>query len=201
MDANSDCNAPNNQVTKFMSKTHLIYPLTILHPSATDTPTHSRGRKRIDTIIVTPTLLRHIDHIHILPFDPILFSDHRPILLTMNQTSLFGYWDLPHPPSSRRLITTNTKRHKKYTTYLEYQLTHHNISKRVTKLHEDFTLSSSNTSPKLIQKYELLSTEITSLQLRAERKCRKNTNGYPWSPQLQHAWHTVHIWRVIQRWY
>ncbi len=60
------------------------------HPSPTYPPTYNRGKKRIDLILVSTSLLPSITRSGILPYNSVFQGDHRPCYIDLDAAVAFG---------------------------------------------------------------------------------------------------------------
>lgn len=144
------------------------------------------------------SLLPAVRSINILPYDHIIDSDHRGILLEIDADimSIRGTQIQQHP--SRKLTLGSPRKIGKYLAEFKRQCKEHRILENVIQLVKSFA-TFPNKMNENIQKYEKISGQIMKIQLNAEIKCAKNTPHYPWSPAMAQAGREVSFWRSVQR--
>jgi hypothetical protein len=168
------------------------------HPSPTYPPTYNRGKKRIDLILVSTSLLPSITRSGILPYNSVFQGDHRPCYIDLDAAVAFGGQTSPVcPPCQRGLQLHDPCRVDEYLTTLHKQLLSHNIPTRVANLHAK---ASTGWEPSDYVKYERLDTLITEAMLHAEKKTSKRyTKTYEWSPILIKAVYAERYWRLAYK--
>jgi hypothetical protein len=76
----------------------LIYIISYLHPSTTYPATYIRGRKRIDLILISASLLPAVKRSGILPYNSMFQGDHRPCYIDLDADEAFGGKTAPISP-------------------------------------------------------------------------------------------------------
>jgi hypothetical protein len=168
------------------------------HPSPTYPPTYNRGKKRIDLILVSTSLLPSITRSGILPYNSVFQGDHRPCYIDLDAAVAFGGQTSPVcPPCQRGLQLHDPRRVEEYLSTLHKQLLLHNIPTKVANLHAK---ASTGWEPSDYAEYEWLDTLITEAMLHAEKKTSKRyTKTYEWSPTLIKAVYAKRYWRLAYK--
>ncbi len=100
----------------------LIDVLRHHHPSLTYPPTYNRGKKRIDLILASISLLPSITRSGILPCNSVFQSDHRPCYIDLDAAVAFGGQTSPVcPPCQRGLQLHAPRRVEEYLSTLHQQ--------------------------------------------------------------------------------
>lgn len=161
--------------------TGLVDVLRHHHPSQQYPPTYNRGKKRIDLILASASLLPAITRSGILPYNSVFQGDHRPCYIDLNATEAFGGQTAPVcPPCQRNLQLHDPRKVDEYLSALNGQLSLHKVHQKVTTLNNK-ALTGWQEEDQI--QYERLDTLITEAMLYAERQTGKRytkpTNGPP----------------------
>jgi len=164
------------------------------HPSSTYPPTYNRGKKHIDLILASASLLSSITRSGILPYNSIFQGDHRPCYIDLDASLAFGGHTAPVcPPCQRGLQLHDPRRIDEYLSTLHAQLHLHKVLTKVNNLHAK---ASSGWSDSDLEEYKRLDTLITEAMLYSERATsRRFTKTYEWSPILMKAVYAERYWR------
>jgi hypothetical protein len=157
------------------------------HGLEEEVPTYSRGTKRLDYILMTPTVASHVARCGADPFNHQFFSDHRGIYVDLE---LEGLFDRKLPPLARpayrdirsgspRLIIT-------YIMELNQYFVEHNIPERMDRLAES--------RDDLVA--ETLDQDITNGMLLAGSKCEADKR-LPKSGKLHEAQTALRIYQNV----
>lgn len=178
--------------------TGLVDVLRHHHPSSSYPPTYNRGKKRIDLILASASLLPTITRSGILPYNSIFQGDHRPCYIDLDSSLAFGGKTSPAcPPCQRGLQLHDPRRVSEYITTLNTQLETHNILQKVTELHTKTTIGWDSTD---YAKYETIDQLITEAMLYAERQTSSRfTKTFEWSPTLMKAVYAERYWRLAYK--
>jgi len=157
----------------------LVDVLQHQHPLSGYPATYNRGRKRIDLILVSASLLSAVKSSGILPYNSIFQGDHHPCYIDIDADDAFGGKTAPIAPPCQRCLQ---------------QLDHRGISKKVSDLQrkdptqwreEDYVT------------YERLDKLITESMLYAERTVSSRfTKTWEWSPVMLAAVYAERFWRL-----
>jgi len=133
----------------------LCDPLCNQHTESPPPPTYSRGKERIDYILISTGLLPSVIRSGIFPYDQIFLADHHPCYVDLDSTLLFQEGTPSIAPHQYRGLQTGDPRlTEEYEAVVTQQIRHHRIEER-----------------------------IQELQQAGEKKIpKKATNTYAWSP-------------------
>jgi hypothetical protein len=186
-DFNDELGSSLRGITQVVTGCNLVDVYAARHGLEDKVPTYARGRKRLDYILMTPTIASYATRSGADPFNHRFFSDHRGIFVDLK---LEGLFDRNLPPLARptyqdirsgspRLIRT-------YITELKRYLIEHKIKERLNKLAEsrDDVLA------------EELDQAITKGMLLAGAKCEK-AKRLPKSGKLHEAQTVMRIYQNV----
>ena len=98
------------------------------HPQRPFPSTYSRGKKRLDYILVSSAIAHTVQKSGILPYHSIFQSDHRPCYIDIDANALFSESTVPIvPPCLRQLQLLDPRKVSKYKESVHKQLEYHNI--------------------------------------------------------------------------
>ncbi len=177
--------------------TGLVDILRHQHPSKAYPPTYNRGKKRIDYILVSSSLLSAVTRSGILPYNAIFQGDHRPCFIDIDVSKAFdGKTPELCPPCQRQLQLHDPRIIKKYLETLHQQFKIHNIPEKVKALQQEHSEWTDHHQ----LEYEKLDKLITESMLYAERQSSSRyTKTYEWSPTLIQAVYAERYWRLQLR--
>ncbi len=117
---------------------HLCFVVDVYaarHGLEDEVPTHARGRKRLDYILMSPTLASHATRSGADPFNHRFFSDHPGIYVDLELEGLFDR-NLPSlaRPTYRDIRSGSPRLIRTYITELKQDITEHKIRERLDKL-------------------------------------------------------------------
>lgn len=101
-----DC---NSGILKLVTYNNLTDPFLYRFPHHSTFGTHANGQRRIDSVLITPTLLPSLLKIGYAPFHYSTRSDHRPLLLEFQTRALFGLQHIQIQAAHHRVIRSNDK--------------------------------------------------------------------------------------------
>jgi hypothetical protein len=178
--------------------TGLLDVLRHHHPSSQYPPTYNRGRKHIDLILASVSLLPAITRSGILPYNAVFQGDHRPCYIDLDGPIAFGGETSPVcPPCQRGLQLHDPRKVDDYLTVLTDQLAKHKIPQKVSQLHMK---ALSGWEDEDNQTYEKLDLLITEAMLYAERQTSSRfTKTFEWSPTLIKAVYAECYWHLAYK--
>jgi len=186
----------NGTLGTLLRSTGLVDILSHHHPSPQYPATYNRGRKRIDLLLVSASLLPAVVRSGILPYHSLFQGDHRPCYIDLESSIAFD----GKPPSispPRVLQTKDPRIVAKYIKKLTDQLEKHKV---LPKLQELYLLESHQWTDQTQQTYERLDKIITEAMLYAEEaSAKKYINKYEWSPTLVCSVYAERFWRLALR--
>ncbi len=173
----------------------LVDALRHQHPSATYPATYNRGKKRIDLILVSVSLLPAVKRSGILPYNSIFQGDHWPCYIDLDAAEAFGGQTASIlPPCQRSLRMNDPRIVGAYLHTLTEQLDSHKIFDKVKILQQKEPHQWEDAD---YQTYEKLDAIITESMLHAERTVGAcYTKTWEWSPVLLVAVYAKRFWRL-----
>jgi len=200
MDANEAPNTRDGVIQQLQQECQLYDALTYKYPHPPSPSSYKNGPHRLDYILISDTLLPHVQHITMLPFDHSeVISDHRPMLIDFNFNAVFNSLKVqpnPFDHSRRGVRLTNLKSIDNYQTHLRRNVREHKVIERLTT-----TQRRLNRTPTqfLIDHFNDLDEEYGRYMIASQRKASKQFNkSPPWSPILHKAGSRVRYWRSRQ---
>ena len=200
VDANSDCDASNSQIARYMDKCNLVDTIEKATDQRNRQNTHAQETARIDVILVSPTLKTALISAEILPLLTITTADHKAIKATFEENKLFKP-QMNIPISENRILSSESpSKLPIYLDKLQWHCKKHNICERLIQLTKQFQVLSDDVTPaQLIVTYEKIATQLKRGQLSSEKKCRKIHRKFPWSPRLSTCGRRLHFWKELMR--
>jgi hypothetical protein len=176
----------NGTLDTLICSTGLIDVLSHQHPASHHPATYNRGKKRIDLILVSASLLPAVTRSGILPYHSLLQGNHRPCYVNLDVTIAFeGKTPSICPPCQRSLQLKDPRIVQKYISTLQKQFDNHKVSEKLQNLN---SIHPCEWTSKHTTDYECLDNLITESMLCAEsRSAKRYTNTYEWSPTLVSA--------------
>ena len=152
--------------------------------------TWQRGKKRIDYVLASPSLLPMIKAAGYEPYGYRLTSDHRGIFVDLNTRLMFGHKPTHiAPPSQRDFESHNPGTIPQYITSIIRELEAHNFTTRLKELTQ-----LQQPDHKLAEK---LDRDLERAAKHAARQCKKKYRT-PWSPAFAQAWAALRYWKLQQ---
>ena len=187
-DFNEELNDPTSGMGAVATRCSLVDMFSIRTGSSQHPPTYQRGTKRIDYILMSPTLLDKVIAAGCEPFGYRLPSDHRGMFIDMDSYAMFGQEPTPLAPVHKRdFNTTNPATVRQYVAQKAAYLHDHRVLNRLTIL-ENLVQPDHDFA-------EALDRDFQRASFHAARQCSKRKST-PWSPQLAAAWAELHFYRI-----
>ena len=173
----------------------------------TDTYEHKHGQEcgdtsnhkshKIDYIGVSDNLLPAIISCGFLPWNDIMFSDHRVGFLKWDRKLLFGdILDDATVPTSRKLLLCYPERVEKYRTYVEERFREQKLFQALDKLIYRVNKKGSWTK-KMKRKYNNIDKIVTEIMLEGENQCVPTfKNKTAWGTELLKCSNILHYWSM-----
>eukprot|EP00980_Cylindrotheca_fusiformis_P031801 scaffold26994_cov313-Cylindrotheca_fusiformis.AAC.1 len=174
------------------SRHQLVDAVTSRHPHACNTPTYSRGTKRLDYALLSPDLLPFLQASGLNQFNEVSTSDHRAIFLDLERSSLLRT-GIPLVTSSQRIMHSDSASIKAFVQHAYEHLHSNKVFERIDRLPTP-TEATQDTSGKPVA--DCLDRLITQALLSAERKVAKPPKP-PWSEDLHLASATYRLWKTV----
>lgn len=148
----------------------MVDPSLQKFPELEEFGTRENGRKRIDSVLVTPAILASITGVGYAPYDYSVRSDHRPLVLEMNAGILLGHQPTLLLTRSNRILKSKDKvAVKKYISTLYNALDKEKVFSLQPQLDND------TATPEEVEELDRL---IGDHEDHAERACRRRRPEY-----------------------
>jgi hypothetical protein len=195
LDANETLQHFNNDFTKWVRNSSLIDIHVHRHGTEEEPATYTRGRTRIDYMLISPDLVEFVSAAGILPFKTFTKSDHRALFMDIDMDCYLGGRPSDAALATRRGLTSNDPRAvRKYRAELEVFLKKSKIEQRTFDKIREIERSTKGMTPKLAAELNKLEAELTQGKLEAEKQCAK-VRSVPWSPKLMEAQQRLRFWK------
>ena len=183
----------------------LIYDcgLTDVHTRETEAidppPTHQRGSKKIDFVLVSSRLAAAVTARAILPIHDGYLSDHRALLVDFDSNVMFaGPTSEVVAPSTRQLTSTNPKVVARYMTVMLKHIAKHEVIRKVDNLRQRSASGLWNAADTI--QWEIVDRILSQARACAESQCGKKQSGQiAWSPELKLSGETLLYWHMRLR--
>jgi hypothetical protein len=184
----NEASGPASGVDRIMCTCQLVDAHTLCKSDSRPIPaTYYRGSKKIDFVLISPSLVVAVVGVSILGLHDGYLSDHRALVVDYDATLFFAGPTSPIvAPQPRRLTSTNAKAVHTYTSHMRAHFAMHLITEKrialVAKSNRgDWTKSDEG-------EYNRLDDTLKRGCLAAENKCDPWLSGlYAWSPELHIA--------------
>lgn len=163
-DFNESLTDRRSGILRLITNRNLTDPFLQRYPDIPSFGTHIHGKRRIDMVFVSPSLLSSIYRIGYAPYFHSKPSDHRPLLIEFNTQTLFAY-NIAIQSSNNRIVKTNDKNTvTKFIKQWFQQISDNQGFVLQTQLDED------RASPELVEHVDRI---IGLSGQQAERACRR----------------------------
>lgn len=187
-DFNEEVGIEPGGVQAILATTALVDAHFTRHGDIIDIPTYARGRKRLDYMFISKTLVPSLAAAGLEPFNNKIHSDHRGMYIDLFMQGLFDHSPTPLETNSGRGVRSHIPGHVcKYLEATEKYLAEHKCYERMSTLN----LSTDNHV-----EAEKLDRDITAAMLHGDQKC-KTFNRHPWSPELHRVVTSLHIMKLF----
>ena len=181
-DFNEDDRSQNSVPYKLMTACKLSDAWRSRHPHIQEPITYNRGRKRLDFIFTSPTLIDSIEKIGYLPFEAGFTTDHRSIFVDFKTTKFFGLQPQLQQHMQRGIQSNHKKNRITYLSTAHQYATKHNL---FSTLHD--LCSSTERNDTLIEQLDTILGTACAL---GEKRCRQY-RPYWWTSRI----HQLRIYR------
>jgi len=200
MDANEPPNTKDGAIQQIQQECQLYDALTHKYPDSPSPSSYKNGPHRLDYILISSTLLPHIQSITMLPFDHSeVISDHRPMLIDLDFTAVFQSSIVPPNPfhsQYRGVCLNNLKTVDGYQQHLRRYVKDHKVVERLTTTQRKLNYKATSY---LTEQFNAIDEEYGRYMLASKRKAAKQfSKTPPWSPTLHQAGSRVRYWRSRQ---
>ena len=189
-DFNDDISLPASGMDQLATTCGLVDLFSIRIGSSTTPATYQRGTKRLDYILISPSLMAHVKAAGYDPFGFRIPSDHRGMYVDLDTEALFTQppCDLA-PAATRDFVTTSPGVVEKYVQAKMQYLIAHRFFDRLADL-EHLAVPNHDLAESLDRDFERASVH-------AARICSKKKPP-PWSPQLAETWAELHFYKLVK---
>ena len=195
LDANetvSDPPSKSNGIRQIMDECSLM-DLHSIGPCAPPATYKYGHHRKIDFMLGSATLSSHIRRFGFLAYDNGIFSKHRGLFVDLDFVALMGnVVDIPSA-AGRRLQSENPLSVDRYLSAFKQYATDHNIWTREQEL---ITVSLSLTSDQCKACYDPIDRDVTRAMLHAEKRAKRPTGKYAWSPKLRELGLVTRYWHL-----
>ena len=187
-DFNEELNEPTSGMGGVATRCGLADLFSTRTGNSNTPSTYQRGTKRIDYVLMSPSLLDKVIAAGYDPFGYRLPSDHRGMYIDIDTHALFGQDPVQLAPMQKRdFNTTNPETVRQYVMHKSAYLHDHRVLDRLTVL-ENMVQPDHDYA-------EALDRDIQRASFHAARKCSRRRST-PWSPSLAAAWAELHYYRI-----
>jgi hypothetical protein len=173
----------------------LVDPLTLQHSDSPPPPTYSRGSSRLDYILVSQRVVKHVTRSGILPYNSFFLSDHRPCFIDIDSESLFQSQTFPIAPAQQRGLQLYDPRVVEKFEGLLKQVEYHKLERKINDHHQQSLTVIGSLD--LHKEYETIDKLLGESMKYSEKKAaRVFSTKYEWSPVLFRAVNTLRFWTV-----
>ena len=185
MDANGDYMAgTDKELREFIITNGLADPFYDRFQSSP--PTFIHGTKRIDYILIDPSLTGAIKRIGYLGTHKGIFSDHVMAVMDMDERTLFaGLLNRPPPKHSREILIAQDDKVHAFLHTAKAQLNEHEIQRRVFELASDFVVTGVTVTN--VDRFHTIYKQFLDIARSAAKQEGRKKYGYKRSPALIHA--------------
>ena len=185
---------PTHSITTLKDSANLTDVFSFQHDNVGDTS--RRSTKKIDHVLISPSLLKAVKHSGFLPWNQIMESDHRTGFVDFDAESLFGKdTDDPTSAYARRLSTDYPEAIEKYLQLLNEKVSKSHIVSAIAKLNK--RAQKHGWTPNRERDYNNIDAQLTDMMLAAEKECvPKISNTSKWSTNLEVATRAIRYWNL-----
>ena len=195
MDAN-EASGQGSGVDRLMTKCGLVDAHTLSADPSPHPATYQRGSKKIDFILITPSIVPAVRAVSVLPLHDGYLSDHRALVVDFDAVTLFAGKTSPVlPATGRNLTSTNPVALHLYIEHLCKHIDVHGLAEKVATLqsHSD---SGVWTTEQVVE-WEVIDDLMEQGRAASEAKCPSRRSGmFPWSPELDRAGKRWLYWKL-----
>jgi hypothetical protein len=195
-DAN-EASGPGSGVARIMCQCGLSDAHSLCTSDSSPMPaTYQRGSKKIDFVLISPSLVAAVVGVSILALHDGYLSDHRALVVDYNATLLFGGPTTPIvTPQPRRLTSTNPVQVHTYISHMRSHFETHVVSEKRAALVAKS--DSGNWESSDVDEYNRLDDTLQRGRAASENKCTPRLSGIlPWSPELHLAGTRLEYWKL-----
>ena len=189
-DFNEEITSHESGMNTLATSCGLVDVFSIRLGSATQPPTYQRGTKRLDYLLMSPSLLPMILAAGYDPFGYRLPSDHRGMYVDLSTDAIFEQ-ELPEmsAASKREFRTSSPGVIQTYVSAKMKYLDDHQFFTRLAVLESSVTCNH--------ELAEALDRDFQRAAYHAAKKCTRKPRA-PWSPLLAQTWAELHYYRLLR---
>lgn len=189
-DFNEEMDTAESGIAQLAQNCGLADLMSIRLQTSKSPATYQRGPRRLDFVLMSPSLTLHVQAAGYDPFGYRIHSDHRGLFIDFSTDALFQQEISPlAPPERREFQSTSPEVVAKYVIAKTRYLTDHRFYERLRELEESEEPNH--------QAAEALDRDFQRASIHAAKKCSRKTQT-PWSPQLARCWATLHFYRLAR---
>lgn len=189
-DFNEEMDTADSGIAQLAQNCGLADLMSIRLKSSKLPATYQRGPRRLDFVLLTPSLALYVQAAGYDPFGYRIHSDHRGLYIDFSTDALFQQEINPLAPLERRdFKSTSPKVVAKYVSSKIKYLNDHRFYERLRELESSDTPNHSAA--------EALDRDFQRAANHAAKQCSRK-NQAPWSPQLARCWATLHFYRLAK---
>ena len=165
--------------------------------AATPPETYKYGKhRRIDYMLGSEGVKDVVRRAGYLAYDSGVFSKHRGLFVDIDFQALLGAVDPISPPAARGINSEDQPSVDRYIEAFNEYIKDHNLRKRVSEL-----VTSAPFMPPQYRKdcYDAIDRDVTRGMLHAEKRAKKPSGKYAWSPKLREAGLLARYWHLRLR--
>lgn len=133
-DANMNVNAPSGHIATMMRRCKLCDPISILQPSKSNIPTHTRGSHRIDTVLVRQEAAAQFTYADVSSFDDITDTDHRAVFCDIPMQTIKCQKASVSETGRRTLVLNRPRMIQKYIAGVKKEFEKSKVKPRLQKI-------------------------------------------------------------------
>jgi len=189
-DFNEEIDSQNSGIGQLAQNCELADLMSIRLGSPKVPATYQRGPRRLDYVLVTPTLVPHVQAAGYDPFGYRIPSDHRGLFIDFSSDALFQHEISPLSPMEYRdFRATSPQTVVKYVSKKMQYLLDHQFYERLQLLKQS-TLANHELA-------EALDRDFQRAARHAAKQCARKPQP-AWSPKLAKAWATLHFFKLAK---
>jgi hypothetical protein len=183
-DANESIDDATDAIKKIMKETRLVDAFAPVSGKPGAIPTYSRGRKRLDYMLTSQSLVQYISRVGYLALYESNSSNRRGMFMDISEMILDTKVALSRP--IKRHITSKSKEEiiYKYKQYVHKQFLIHRIYERAEEIKK--ATEQGKVTPELIKQLNILDQQVTEITLAAERNQCPKQQETEWSTAIHH---------------
>lgn len=189
-DFNDDITDPMSGMDQLATTCGLVDLFSVRTGSPNLPATYQRGTKRLDFVLISPSLINHVKAAGYDPFGYRIPSDHRGMYVDLDTDAVFQQPISEMAPADKRdFVSTSPGVITKYVTSKMAYLNDHRFFDRLGQL-EGSTVPNHDLAESLDRDFQRASSH-------AARSCSRKKQT-PWSPKLAEAWAELHLYRLVK---